>query len=74
MSDSPQPTRSKLNIFSGIVLIVIGIIEITEKFPVNVALGAAGNQDPVSHLQGVIGGTLLIIMGGVLMGYELKKR
>ncbi len=74
MNDSPQPKRSKVAIIIGISLMVIGIIEITAKSPVNMALGAAGNQDPVSHHQGVIGGSLLLIMGVLLIGYELKKR
>ena len=74
MNDSPQPKRSKETIIIGISLMVIGIIEITSKSPVNMALGGGGHEDPVSHLQGVIGGSLLLIMGVLLIGYEMKKR
>jgi hypothetical protein len=74
MSDSPPPERSKGKLITGISLLVIGIIEITSKSPVNLALGGGGHEDPVSHLQGVIGGSLLLIMGTMFLYSYFKKR
>jgi len=71
MSDSPPPERSKGKIITGIILLVIGIFEITSKTPVNFALKGG---DPVSHIQGVIGGSLLLIMGTMSLYSYFKKR
>jgi len=74
MSDSPPPERSKGKIITGIILLVIGIFEITSKTPVNFALKGGEHQDPVSHIQGVIGGSLLLIMGTMSLYSYFKKR
>ncbi len=73
MSDSPKPERSKQNMIIGISLFFIGMMEIVVDPPFNIAIGG-GSSDPVSHIQGVIGGGLLLTVGAIFIYNEIKKR